>query len=121
MSKGFLEKLRKLWMKNMVIINKGSKDGVLEGDKFLVYASSDEEVKDPDTGKVLGKLVETKGEGEAIIVKENMSYLRSSSRVPPKRSGQLLSLGVFAGTELPPGAIIPFKNPEEKDKVKKIE
>jgi curli biogenesis system outer membrane secretion channel CsgG len=39
---------------NMVTINRGEGGGVAEGDVFNVYAQG-EELKDPDTGEVLGK------------------------------------------------------------------
>ena len=60
-----------------LVINRGESDGVSEGDKFLVY-SVGEEVKDPDTGEVLGDFEDVKGTGEVVHVQGKMSTIESN-------------------------------------------
>lgn len=101
-----------------VVINIGSDQDVLDGHKFLVYGISDKEIRDPDTGELLGKLPLPKGEGEATIVEPKMTIVKSIEREPPKRPGQLISIEKFAGIGYFPGEKKPFQNPQIGDKVK---
>ena len=39
-----------------IVINVGRDNGVVDGMVFVVFVQSDDEVKDPDSGEVLGKL-----------------------------------------------------------------
>ncbi|MCB7129355.1 MAG: hypothetical protein J3T61_07445 [Candidatus Brocadiales bacterium] len=56
-----------------VVINVGRGDGVCEGMPFVIFATSENEVKDPDTGKVLGKLETVKGYVSAVHVQDGLS------------------------------------------------
>ena len=39
-----------------IVINVGRDNGVVDGMVFVIFVQSDDEVKDPDSGEVLGKL-----------------------------------------------------------------
>ena len=59
-----------------VVLNKGSKDGVSDGDKFVVFGLGGE-IHDPKTGESLGKLEEIKGKGKAIHVQDHMCTIET--------------------------------------------
>lgn len=111
-----------------VVINKGSNQGIYEGDKFLIYGESDEEIIDPLTNKSLGTLEIVKGTGEVIIVQDEMSTIKSIDKSPPKREiikpniNTMLFTPLLHGNReiIVPGKIKPFSNPKVKDKAKPI-
>jgi len=65
-------KVAKVISDDEIIINIGSKDGVKEGDRFLVYQLG-EEIKDPDTDKILDTLEVVKGRVKIIHAQSNIS------------------------------------------------
>ena len=69
--------------RSAVIINRGSKDGVKPGMRFVVFTEEDE-VTDPQTNEVLGKWELVKGYVKAEHVQERMT---SCSPAPPPGEG----------------------------------
>jgi len=65
-------KVAKILDEVKVVINRGSKDGVKPGMRFVAYAEVDE-VTDPDTGESLGKWELVKGRLLAAHVQDRMS------------------------------------------------
>ena len=59
-----------------VVLNKGSNDGISNGDKFVVF-NLGEEVHDPKTGESLGILEEIKGKGKVIHVQDHMCTIQT--------------------------------------------
>lgn len=57
-----------------LVINRGSENGIREGQRMLVYGISDEDIKDPRTGESLGYLELVRGTGKIISVQEKMSF-----------------------------------------------
>jgi hypothetical protein len=57
-----------------VVINVGRLHGVNEGMPFVIYSPSEEDIKDPDTGKSLGCLEIVKGYVRATHVQENLTH-----------------------------------------------
>lgn len=55
-----------------VVINRGSEHGVKTGDRFVIFAESDE-VTDPESGESLGSLEIVKARVVAAHVQENMT------------------------------------------------
>lgn len=53
-------------------MNRGSSHGVKTGDRFVVFAEGDE-VKDPDTGQLLGRIEIVKAHVVAAHVQEKMT------------------------------------------------
>ncbi len=56
-----------------VVINVGQKQGVRVGMLFVIFATTEDEVKDPTTGEVLGKLETVKGYVSAVHVQDGLS------------------------------------------------
>lgn len=114
--------------RNVVIINKGEKDKVLEGDYFVLYAATGEKLKDPETGDDLGEYEEFKGEGIVIFTNENTSTIQSTKTKTITETsrpvGQDLFQPLWSGSssetvssiEQPIG----FENPKKGDKARKI-
>ena len=59
-----------------VVLNKGSQDGISDGDRFVVF-NTGEEIHDPRTGESLGILEKVKGKGEVIHVQDNMCTIET--------------------------------------------
>lgn len=59
-----------------VVINKGSEQGVVQGDTYLVYALGPE-LKDPETKESLGRLEVVRGRAVVQHVQEKVSTLES--------------------------------------------
>lgn len=53
-----------------LVINRGEISGIREGQRMLVYNTSEEEIKDPQTGESLGYLDLVRGTGTIIFVQE---------------------------------------------------
>lgn len=68
-----------------LIINKGQKDGISTGDRFLIY-SIGEEIFDPDTKKSLGELEVVKGTGKVTHIQNNLSTISSDMKTSPHRT-----------------------------------
>ncbi len=49
-------KVAKILDEYSIVINVGRNSGVVDGMVFAIFVQSDEEIKDPDSGEVLGKL-----------------------------------------------------------------
>lgn len=66
-----------------IAINRGVKDGIREGQRFLVYGLLDE-IADPETGEPLGRLEVVRGKGEVIHVQDRLATLRciEKRRIP---------------------------------------
>lgn len=62
-----------------VVINAGTENGVCMGQRYLIYALSDDEILDPDTGKSLGYLEIVKGTGIVTHVQNKMATLESDT------------------------------------------
>ncbi|MCX7123553.1 MAG: hypothetical protein NTV32_07840 [Gammaproteobacteria bacterium] len=105
---------------NEVVINKGSLDGIREGQAFLVYVTG-EEIFDPDTGKSLGTLEIVRGQGNASHVQETITTIRSRNR-DSYPSGVLFNLSLFDpfSNDKQAGNLIPFNNVQKGDLVKPI-
>lgn len=69
-----IAKVAKVVAQANVVINKGSKDGVSVGQRFVLYQPG-EEIFDPDSGASLGLLEHVKGRARVTHVQEQMSIL----------------------------------------------
>jgi len=100
-----------------VVINRGARNGVKLGDRFLVFGEGPH-ITDPDTGKDLGQLELVRGRGEVVHVQEQLATIRTIERRrtrPAKRVireavGSLLNgPGRVVEEELAPEAEVPFE------------
>lgn len=62
---------------NLIVINRGTREGVSKGDKFKV--GKVKELRDPDTGEILDTMMTTVAELETIKVKDKVSYAKPVS------------------------------------------
>ena len=102
----------------MVVINRGTKDGIREGQQFLVYHLDTDSIKDPETGCDLGRLEIVRGTGVATHVQENMTTVSSNRKGPTeqrvvRRYGEEEKITIPGGTE-------PFENARRGDKAKPV-
>ncbi len=114
-----------------VVINKGSKDGVVDKTRFLIY-KLDEELFDPETKESLGKLEIVKGTGSPVHIQERMATIESDKFVRSKDKRTVIKKrggGTLIGLTMPsteeviePGDRVqePFENPEVGDIAKLI-
>jgi len=107
-----------------VVINRGVRDGVRKGQRFLLYWVTSEEIIDPETGKPLGFLEVPKGTGEIIHVQDSIAILESVARAEGERK-IIRRTGVFLmhppEEEIyVPGHQLPFNDPKVGDKAKPI-
>lgn len=107
-----------------LVINRGSENGVMKGDNFLVYYVDPEELFDPETGQSLGNLEIIRGTGTAIHVQPKMTTLKSNrvvskGRVIRRQAGLLAALSGEV-IEEPEKEVMPFDDPNVGDKVKPV-
>ncbi|UWQ29242.1 hypothetical protein [Leisingera sp. M523] len=92
-----------------IVLNKGARDGISEGQRFLIFELGDE-IIDPENGESLGRLEVVKGRVEVIHVQNAMSTVRSAVKVdvgtrrkiysrPSKNSLNYLALATLGGKE----------------------
>jgi hypothetical protein len=62
-----------------IVINRGSRQGVKPGDRFLVFGIGPH-ITDPDTGEDLGQLELVRGRGEVVHVQEHLATIRTLER-----------------------------------------
>lgn len=112
-----------------VVINRGSRDGIKKGQRFLIYNLSEEEILDPETNESLGKLETVRGTGIVDHVQEKMATIISNEYYPdtktikkPPRGAYGLAFASIYGVEetVDPGGPKPFENPQKGDLVKPI-
>ena len=78
------------------ILNKGSKDGIKAGDRFLVYALGDE-IFDPETNENLGQLELIRGTGKVIHIQERMATVKSDMKSSPIKTIRKPKIGGLTG------------------------
>lgn len=59
------------------VINKGARDGVRAGQRFIIFNLQENDIIDPDTGENLGRLEIIKGTAVAAHVQEKLTTLES--------------------------------------------
>ena len=122
-------KVAKIVDEYTIVINKGARDGVKSGQRFLFYNYS-EEVLDPDTKDSLGKLEVVRGTGRVTHLQETMATVGSDMTTSPGRSTRRVrrtSMGMVAGLfgpeeveETLPAQAIPFEGAKVGDLAKPV-
>ena len=110
-----------------LVVNRGAEDGVKNGSRFLVYALSDEDIVDPESGESLGRLEIVRGRAVATHVQARMATIEPEStkfisrRVVKPSPTQSIVLG--RGDEIieePTFSQGSFDDPQVGDRVKPI-
>lgn len=115
-----------------VVINKGSLQNIKINQRFIIYSIDEEEIKDPKSGELLGKLEIVKGTGKVIHVQEKIStlisdqYEETSKRVKKKIENPIPIMSILGLKdyevieEIPERNLVPFDNPKIGDFAKPI-
>lgn len=111
-----------------LVMNRGSRHGVKNGQKFLIYGTSDEEIIDPETGKTLGFLEIVRGTGTISHVQENISTISAEIRLKPVRTIRRRKAGIWGFMEpevietVDPGSgeLIAFTSAQKGDKARPV-
>lgn len=102
-----------------VVMNAGSKQKIVKGQKFLIYELSNEEIIDPDTKKSLGFLEIVKGTGVVTHVQENMSTIEAFELETSSKT--IRHSGLFGDNIEEVNSVVkPFDNPRIGDLVKRV-
>ena len=67
-------KVARILNKRVVVLNRGASHGVELGMEFNILSPTDHEIKDPDTGEILGSIKRTKIKVKVTSVHERMSF-----------------------------------------------
>ncbi len=94
-------KVAKILDEFSIVINVGRDNDVVDGMVFVVFVQSDDEVKDPDSGEVLGKLEHVKDYIVVSHVQDKFSTCvagekEASSREAESQGAQTLSGAMMA-------------------------
>lgn len=128
-----LIKVAKVRDEYCLVLNKGSKNGLKVGQRFLIY-SIGEEIFDPDTKESLGQLEIVKGTGKVTHLQPTMATIQSDmktslsktiTRIKKKGPYGLSSFAGILGTdevieENLPTETVAFENPGVNDIAKPI-
>ncbi len=68
-----------------IVINKGSREGIKIGQRFLIYNETKEMLRDPITLEDLGYLEISRGTGKVIHVQEKLATLESDRITAPSK------------------------------------
>lgn len=112
-----------------VVINRGIRDGIKNGQRFLVYKVDDQELVDPDTGENLGQLEIIRGIGKVVHLQEKLATIESAEYDRPRKTvirrkspgfpqifGRVEEEESYQNTE----ELLAFDAPEIGDKVKPV-
>ena len=107
-----------------IVINRGAKHGIKDGQRFLVYHLDTDPIMDPETGQDLGPLEIVRGTGTATHVQEKLTTVSSDRKSPTERRQVRRSTPYVFGQEVEtitvPNDMEPFDDAETGDKVKPI-
>ncbi|MDU4952946.1 MULTISPECIES: hypothetical protein [Clostridium] len=118
MSKVF--KIAKVINNYTVVINGGSSHGIKENQRFLIYSLNGEEIFDPDTKKLIGRLEIIKGSGTVTFLQENICTISSDKYRKTTKIEAIAFKGLDPDIEVADKTQLPFTNPEIGDLVKPI-
>lgn len=110
-----------------VVLNRGSRDGIKVGLRFLVFGHG-QEMRDPETGESLGVLEIVRGEGVITHVQEKISTLSSARKsegikrkvVRRTPSNFLAYMGTTEEETFEEREPLPFNNPAVGDYARRV-
>ena len=105
-----------------IAINVGTENGVTVGMYFDVLDAHYEDIKDPDTGEVLGSIERQKVRVKIIHVQEKLSLAATyrTKRVNTGGTGKLVALGPFSRALMPPNWITKYETLSTTEKTKDV-
>ena len=102
-------KVARVLNKREIAINVGTENGVTIGMYFSVMEIHDEDIKDPDTGEVLGSIERPKVRLRVTHVQERFSVAATYRKDQVNTGGDFLSLGPFARSLMPPNWVTRYE------------
>lgn len=119
----FTARVAKVIDSTKIVINRGSEHDMKLNQKVLVYSISNEEIKDPETGELLGYLEVYKGTGKIVSIQDKLSIIESDRNEFAEALAYSMSYP-FSPASIPSNTSvcnkIPFEDPEVGDLVKLI-
>ena len=105
-----------------IAINVGTENGVTVGMYFDVLDPHYEDIKDPDTGEVLGSIEHPKVRVKIIDAQEKLALATTyrTKRVNTGGTGEFVSLGPFARALMPPNWITKYETLSKTEKTKDV-
>ncbi|WPY00021.1 hypothetical protein Megpolyxen_01934 (plasmid) [Candidatus Megaera polyxenophila] len=100
----------------LLVINKGSEQGIKKGQEFLVYDIG-EELFDPDTKESLGRVEIVKGTGKVTNVQLKQATIASRNY---EEHFEHSGVGLFLNNKISRMIQIPFYNPKIGDYIRPI-
>ena len=104
-----------------LVINRGKKDDVIIGQRFIVYKLTEREIIDPETGKKLGNYEHFTGSGKIVLVTDEWSTLESNMKIESQNQDLLLNwpgIGIRSSEWRKANKLTPFDFPKKGDYVK---
>lgn len=109
-SKPIRGKVARILNSRDLVINVGSKDGVVVGMYFAVLDPKGEDIKDPDTGEVLGSVERPKVRVQVVKVQERLSVASTYKKREVNVGGLGTGLsGGFAEFFMPPKYVTKYE------------
>lgn len=111
-------KIVKVISRYKVVINKGSKQKINIGDKFLLYYLGEEDIIDNETNENLGRIEYVVGKGKITHIQENISQLETITKQTTNKKKIIKSGSSYSWNNKEEEIIeseetlIPFDNPK---------
>ena len=99
-----------------IAINLGKNDGVVVGMYFNVMDQNSEDIRDPDTGDLLGSIERPKVEVKVTIVKEKLSTASTYKVTKVNIGGQGISGSVISQMLMPPKWVTKYETLKTEEK-----
>ena len=97
MKKTIEGKVAKILDEYSIVINVGRDNGVVDGMVFVVFVPSDDEVKDPDSGEVMGKLEHVKNYIFVSHVQDKFSTCVAGEKGSTSKQGESMGAQTLSG------------------------
>jgi len=97
MKKTIEGKVAKILDEYSIVINVGRDNGVVDGMVFVVFVPSDDEVKDPESGEVLGKLEHVKNYIFVSHVQDKFSTCVAGVKGSSSKQGESMGAQTLSG------------------------
>ena len=102
MAKIIRGKVARILNSREIALNLGSDDGVAVGMCFDIMDSKSEDIKDPDTGQILGSIERPKVRVKVTLVQEKLSLATTYKTRRINVGGTGLEIGVLSKAFMPP-------------------
>ncbi len=80
-----------------LVINVGRIDGVIDGMVFVIFTQSGDEIKDPDSGEVLGKLENVKDYVSVVHIQDRFSTCIAKKATKALKEGESRGVQTLSG------------------------